>query len=50
MKLKKCSKCKSYTLKGECKCGSATEDAHYKFVKIRDAPKDSAKYWEKKRS
>ena len=50
MKLKKCSKCGKYTLKDSCeKCSSPTESAHYKFVKIKDAPKDSAVYWDKKR-
>jgi len=49
-KLKKCPKCESYTLKDSCsKCNSETVGAHYKFKKIRDAPKDSAKYWADKR-
>jgi len=42
VKLKKCSQCKIYTLKNTCpKCKSKekTIDAHYKFVKVRDAPK-----------
>ena len=39
-KLKKCAKCKSYTLNDSCeKCKTPTLDAHYKFIKIRDAPK-----------
>lgn len=39
--LKKCTKCKSYTLKENCpKDKIQTVDAHYKFKKIRDAPKD----------
>ena len=38
MKLKKCS-CGKYTLKENCSCGNKTSDAHYKFIKIRDAPK-----------
>jgi rRNA maturation protein Nop10 len=38
--VKKCPKCKSYTLKENCpKDNSKTIDAHYKFKKIRDAPK-----------
>tara|TARA_Y100000310_G_C20498952_1_gene722953 strand:- start:730 stop:852 length:123 start_codon:yes stop_codon:yes gene_type:complete len=40
MKLKKCKKCKQYTLKSE-HCKEKTKDAHYKFVKIRDAPKST---------
>ena len=39
MKLKKCKKCGEYTLEEECKCGEKSSDAHYKFLKIRDAPK-----------
>jgi len=31
MKLKKCSKCKKYTLKE--KCCNKTEDSNYKFIK-----------------
>jgi hypothetical protein len=38
MKLKKCS-CGRYSLKEKCSCGKETFDAHYKFVKIKDAPK-----------
>jgi rRNA maturation protein Nop10 len=48
MKLKKCSSCGSYSLKEKCKCGEENTDAHYKFVKIRDAPKGDA-YWGKKK-
>jgi len=37
MKLKKCSSCKSYSIKENCiKCKNKTKDAHYKFIKIRD--------------
>jgi len=37
--LKKCSSCKKYTLKEICdSCKEKTKDAHYKFIKIRDAP------------
>ena len=44
MKLKKCPECKTYTLKDSCsKCKSKTKEAHYKFVKIRDAPKTKPK-------
>lgn len=35
--LKKCKKCKKYTLNDKCKkCDSPTIDAHYKFIKLRD--------------
>lgn len=51
MKLKKCSSCGRYTLKNICPiCGVETSCPHYKFKKIRDAPKDSAKYFLKKRT
>lgn len=40
MKLKKCPTCSKYTLKDICsKCNEKSKDAHYKFLKIRDAPK-----------
>lgn len=40
MKLKKCEKCKIYTLNDSCsKCEEKASDAHYKFVNVRDAPK-----------
>ena len=40
MKLKKCKNCKVYTLKESClKCKEKISDAHYKFVKVRNAPK-----------
>ena len=42
MKLKKCSNCNIYTMKDFCpKCNEKTKDAHYKFLKIRDAPKSN---------
>ena len=42
MKLKKCPVCKKYTLKDLCpKCGLKTKEAHYKFIKIKNAPKNS---------
>jgi len=32
MIMKKCPKCKAFTLKDECKCGAKTESAHpFKF-------------------
>jgi len=41
MILKKCSKCNSYTFKEICsKCKIQTKDAHYKFLKIKDAPRN----------
>lgn len=43
MILKKCTnlKCNSYNLSSKCrKCGSETKDIHYKFLKIKDAPKN----------
>lgn len=46
MILKKCPKCKKYSLKEKCKkCGEKNVSAHYKFVKIKSAnflnPKNS---------
>lgn len=39
MILKKCPKCKTYTLKETCKkCKSKTDSPHYKFNGLRDAP------------
>jgi len=41
MKLLKCNSCKpaTYTFKEVCpKCKEKSKDAHYKFIKIRDAP------------
>lgn len=36
MKLRKCNKCKKYTLKNNCPdCEEKTSDAHYKFVKTK---------------
>lgn len=36
MKLKKCPKCKTYTLKNDCKkCKEHNKSAHYKFIKIK---------------
>ena len=48
MNLKKCDKCKTYTLKEICKkCNSKTKDAHYKFIKIRNAPKSDGEFFKK---
>ncbi len=42
MKLKKCKECNKYTLKETCpKCNQPTKDAHYKFIKVRNAPKSN---------
>lgn len=38
---------KIYTLKEEAN-NKKTSDAHYKFIKIRDAPKSNAKFVRKK--
>ncbi len=50
MKLKKCKKCKTYTINNVCnKCYKEAKDAHYKFVKIKDAPKSTAEHFNKRR-
>lgn len=50
MLIKKCTICKIYTLKDSCpKCNTQTISPSYKFKQLKDAPKDSAKYFEKKR-
>ncbi len=39
LKLKKCPFCNEYNLTSKCRsCGKETKEAHYKFIKIRDAP------------
>lgn len=49
--LKKCPTCSKYTFKETCpKCSDTTTSAHYTFSKIKNAPKDSAKHFEKKRN
>ncbi|NCN86613.1 hypothetical protein GW932_02170 [archaeon] len=46
MKLRKCPNCKKYTLKEICpKCTGKTLDAHYKFIKIKDAPKSDNRFF-----
>jgi len=47
-KLMKCGVCKKYTLKEKCVCGGDVKDAHYKFVKVRDAPKSNDEFWKKR--
>ncbi len=49
--LKKCPVCEKYTLKELCSvCGIKVVEIKYKFVKIRDAPKDSAQHFQKIRN
>lgn len=46
MMLRKCSSHEKsvYTLKDSCPiCKEPTKEAHYKFIKVRDAPKDDRK-------
>ncbi|MBT3690881.1 hypothetical protein HOD29_01230 [archaeon] len=48
MKLKKCSSCNKYTLEENCpKCKEKIKDAHYKFLKIKDAPKSTAEHFKR---
>jgi len=50
-KLKKCDFCCEYTTKENCpKCKKQTKSAHYKFIKISNAPKDSSNHFSKIRS
>lgn len=45
MRLKKCPKCKNYTMQDNCpKCNSETKSPNYRFVQIRDAPPRSAPF------
>lgn len=38
-----CKKEQKYTLKENCSsCGKKTNETHYKFIKIKDAPKNSS--------
>jgi rRNA maturation protein Nop10 len=48
MILRKCKSCNKYTLNEKCKCGEKSSDAHYKFLKIRDAPKSDVNIVRKK--
>ncbi len=51
MGIKICSICKTYNLTDKCrKCGNICLDVGYKFKRIKDAPKDSAKYFLNKRN
>ena len=48
MRLKKCPKCKDYFLEEKCpKCQIQTKEAHYKYLRIKDAPKSKLKYFKK---
>jgi rRNA maturation protein Nop10 len=48
MILKRCPECKSYNLEEYCKkCKTKTNDAHYKFLKIRDAPKSDPEHFQR---
>ena len=50
MKLKKCPACKNYTLKEICpKCGENSKDAHYKFLRLRDAKPSTKEHFDKRR-
>lgn len=55
-KLKKCDFCGDYSLREVCKNSKCknqnkeTKSAHNKFIKIKNAPKDSAKHFSKIRS
>lgn len=49
MKLMKCTSCLKYTLKENCeKCKKKTNSAHYKFLKLKNAPKSNAEFFNKK--
>jgi recombinational DNA repair protein RecR len=44
MLLKKCNICNKYTLKEECSiCNKKSKEAHYKFLKLKNAPKSEEK-------
>ncbi len=50
MKLKKCPKCKTYTIKENCDiCNEKSKDAHYKFLNLKDAPPSTAEHFNKRR-
>ena len=51
MKLKKCPKCKTYTLNEICKkCKETSKDAHYKFLNLKDALPSTAEHFNKRRN
>jgi len=45
----KCKSCGEYTILEKCKCGGEIKSAHYKFIKVRDAPKSDDEFWKKMR-
>jgi len=50
MKLKVCKDCNKYTLKETCsKCNSKTKEAHYKFLRLRDAKPSTKEHFDKRR-
>lgn len=50
MKLKKCKKCKTYTLEKNCpECKKKSSDAHYTYNKIKDALPSTAEHFNKRR-
>ena len=50
MQLKKCPTCDKYTMKEICsECGIQVVEMGYKFLQIRDAPKDSSQHFLKLR-
>jgi len=50
MKLNKCEDCKTYMIKNMCSiCKKESKNAHYKFIKIRDAPKSTIEHFNKRR-
>lgn len=45
----KCPLCLTYTLRKTCKnCNEKTNSAHYKFIKLKDAPKSNSEFFIKK--
>jgi recombinational DNA repair protein RecR len=49
-KLRKCDECQEYTLQDICpKCKEKSKDAHYKYIKIRDAPPSTTGHFNKRR-
>lgn len=45
----KCPNCLTYTLKENCEnCNERTNSAHYKFIKLKNAPKSNPNFFNKK--
>lgn len=41
--LKKCKNCQKYTLSSNCpKCKKETKQAHYKFIKLKEAKEENS--------